>query len=60
VARYFVKVELQVETDEPRLITVEVQGRLLDGTGRPPGLRIEDASVVAIHEIHGQPLPDEA
>jgi hypothetical protein len=50
MARYFVKVELRVETDDPRLITVEVQGRLLDGTTRPPGLRIDDAQVVAIHE----------
>jgi hypothetical protein len=58
VRRYFVKVDLQVETDNPGLIPVEVQGRLLDGTGRPPGVRIEDANVVSMHEIEGEPLPE--
>jgi hypothetical protein len=46
-----VKVEMHVETDDPRLIRVELQGRLLDGTTRPPGLRVEDAHVVAIHAL---------
>jgi hypothetical protein len=51
VPRYFVKVELQLETEEPRLIPVEVEGRLLDGTTRPAGLRIDQATVVAVHEL---------
>jgi hypothetical protein len=50
VTRYFVKVEVQVESDDRRLVPVELEGRLLDGTTRPPGVRVENATVVAIHE----------
>lgn len=49
--RYFVKVELQVETDDRQLVDVELTGRLLDGARRPPGLRVENAAVVAVHEL---------
>ncbi len=48
--RYFVKVDVVVESEDQRLVTVELEGRLLDGTTRPPGLRVEQAHVVAIHE----------
>lgn len=54
--RYFVKIDAVVEARDQRLVTVEVEGRLLDGTTRPPGVRIEQALVVAIHE---QPEPEE-
>jgi hypothetical protein len=50
VTRYFVKVEVEVEAEDRRLVTVELEGRLLDGTTRPPGVRVDNASVVAIHE----------
>jgi hypothetical protein len=50
VPRYWVKVDVEVEADDTRLITVELQGRLMDNTVRPPGVRVENASVVAIHE----------
>ena len=49
--RYFVRVDVQVETDEPRLITVELEGRLLDGTPRPPGVWVDNATVVSIQEV---------
>jgi hypothetical protein len=51
VARYFVKVEVEVQTDDRRLVEVELVGRLLDGTTRPPGVRVENAIVVAVHEV---------
>jgi hypothetical protein len=51
-----VRVEVQVETDDERLIPVELEGRLLDGTSRPPGLRVDNAIVVSVHE---QPLGEE-
>jgi hypothetical protein len=50
VPRYFVKIDVEVETENQRLITVELEGRLLDGTTRPAGLRVANATVVAIHE----------
>jgi len=50
LTRYFVKVEVEVEADDRRLVPVELEGRLLDGTTRPPGVRVENATVVAIHE----------
>jgi hypothetical protein len=50
VPRYWVKVDLEVEADDTRLITVELQGRLMDNIVRPPGVRVEHATVVAIHE----------
>ena len=50
VTRYFVRVEVEVEADDRRLVTVELEGRLLDGTSRPPGVRVDNATVVAIHE----------
>ncbi len=55
VPRYYVKVDVEVEADDKRLVTVELQGRLLDNTTRPPGLRVENALVIAIHE---QPEPE--
>jgi hypothetical protein len=55
VRRYFVRVEVEAEAEDRRLVTVELEGRLLDGTGRPPGVRVARASVVSIHE-----LPDES
>ena len=55
LTRYFVRVELEVEADDRRLVTVEVEGRLLDGTSRPPGVRVAAANVVSIHE-----QPDES
>jgi hypothetical protein len=51
VPRYFVKVELHVETDEPRLIRVEIPGRLLDNVARPAGLRVEAANVISINAL---------
>ena len=50
VPRYWVKVDVEVEADDTRLITVELQGRLMDNIVRPPGVRVEHATVVAIHE----------
>lgn len=50
MARYFVKVDVEVEADDQRLIVVEIQGRLLDGTTRPPGVRVENAVVVTVQE----------
>jgi hypothetical protein len=55
VRRYFVKVELEVEADDPRLVTVELEGRLLDNTSRPPGVRVDRAHVVAIHAQPADP-----
>lgn len=48
MARYYVRVDIEVEADDPRLVTVEIEGRLLDGTTRPPGVRVERATVVAV------------
>ena len=48
--RYFVKIDVEVEAEDQRLITVELEGRLLDGTTRPPGVRVANATVVAVHE----------
>ena len=50
LTRYFVKVEVEVEADDRRLVPVELEGRLLDGATRPPGLRVENATVVAVYE----------
>jgi hypothetical protein len=50
MARYFVRIDAEVETEDRRLIRVELEGRLLDGTSRPPGLRVDNATVVAVHE----------
>ncbi len=50
VPRYFVKIDAVVEAADQRLVTVELEGRLLDGTTRPPGVRVEQALVVAVHE----------
>jgi hypothetical protein len=50
MARYYVRIEAEVETEDQRLIAVELPGRLLDGTTRPPGLRVENATVVAVYE----------
>lgn len=49
MARFFVRVDVEVEADDPRLVPVEIEGRLLDGTTRPPGVRVERANVVAVH-----------
>ena len=51
MTRYFVRVEVEVETEDRRLVSVELEGRLLDGTTRPPGVRVANASVVAVHEL---------
>ena len=50
MTRYFVRIDAEVETEDRRLIKVELEGRLFDGTSRPPGLRVENAIVVAVHE----------
>jgi hypothetical protein len=50
VPRYFVKIDAVVEAADQRLVTVEMEGRLLDGTTRPAGVRVEQALVVAVHE----------
>jgi len=50
MARYFVRIDAEVETEDRRLIRVELEGRLLDGTSRPPGLRVDNAIVVAVQE----------
>jgi hypothetical protein len=50
MARYFVRIDAEVETEDRRLIRVELEGRLLDGTSRPPGLRVDNATVVAVQE----------
>ena len=50
MVRYFVRIDAEVETEDRRLIRVELEGRLLDGTSRPPGLRVDNATVVAVHE----------
>jgi hypothetical protein len=50
VPRYFVRLDVEVETDDQRLIPVELEGRLLDGATRPPGVRVANATVITIHE----------
>ena len=50
VARYFVKIDVVVEAEDQRLVTVELEGRLLDGTTRPPGVRVEQAHVITVLE----------
>jgi hypothetical protein len=50
VTRYFVRVDVEVEADDPRLISVELEGRMLDGTTRPPGVRVDSANVITVHE----------
>ena len=48
--RYFVRVDVEVETDDQRLIPVELEGRLLDAATRPPGVRVANATVITMHE----------
>jgi hypothetical protein len=50
VGRFFVRVDVEVETDDQRLIPVELEGRLLDAVTRPPGVRVANATVITIHE----------
>lgn len=50
VPRYFVKIDAVVEAEDQRLVTVELEGRLLDGTTRPPGVRVDQALVVTVLE----------
>ena len=50
MTRYFVRVDVEVEADDPRLIPVELEGRMLDGTTRPPGVRVDSANVITVHE----------
>ena len=50
VPRYFVRVDVEVETDDQRLIPVELEGRLLDAATRPPGVRVANATVITMHE----------
>jgi hypothetical protein len=50
VPRYFVRLDVVVETEDQRLIPVELEGRLLDSATRPAGLWVCDATVVAVRE----------